>query len=302
MRTTVVVLAVLAASIALAQTPTFESAVIKPISAEQFYAPIKTGQKPHFGVTIDKNRVDMGYQTLSDIVARAYEVAPFQIVGPDYLKTEHYDILAKLPAGASEAQVPQMLQGLLAQRFGLKMHRDKKEGQIYALVVSKTGLKRMKPATAEEMAPEPMKGDQTQSTPFGNMTMRPTPGNGMVGFMPGFGTLKVSVGPAGEHIELSNLTTARFAQMLTSGADRVVIDKTGLQGSYEASFDISLDGQRPRTQSAGGEAGVAAGMVSATALNPMFQAVEQLGLQLEQQKDLVDTIVVDNIEKTPTEK
>ncbi len=287
----------LTATAAFAQTPTFEVAVVKPSSQEQLQAAMRAGQRPKIGVTIDKNRVDISFQSLSDILARAYEVAPFQISGPDFLKTERFDILAKLPTGATEEQVPQMLQALLAERFKLTVHREKKEAGIYALVVSKGGLKKMKPATAEELAPEPQPGDQTQSTPFGKMTIRQTSNNGMVGFMPGIGTLKVSAGASGEHIEMSNLTTERFAQLLMSGTDRVVIDKTGLKGAYEASFDISMDA--PMAQSPGGEGGGAS--ASAPPMNPMFMAVEQLGLKLEQQKDQVETIVIDHIEKTPTD-
>ena len=75
--------------------------------------------------------------------------------------------------------------------------------------------------------------------------------------------------------------------------DRVVIDKTGLKGSYEASFDISTDQQGPQAQSPG--------TASTPQLNPMFLAVEQLGLKLEPQKDSVDMLVIDHIEKAPTE-
>ena len=286
-------LAIVTASAAMAQSPAFEVATIRPVSQEQFAAAAPLGQRPRPGWTIDKNRVNIIYQSLSDIVTRAYEVIPFQLVGPDFLKTERFDIVAKLPAGATEAQVPQMLRALLAERFGLVAHKEKKEASIYALAVSKGGLnsKKMKPATAEEIAPEPMEGDQTQSTPFGKMTIREIPGKGMVGFTSGLGALKVTASGNGEHIEMSNVTMARLAQMLASDGDRAVVDKTGLQGSYAVSFDISMDMQ---VQSA-------PGMASTPPANPMFLAVEQLGLKLEPQKDSVDMIVIDHIEKMPTE-
>jgi uncharacterized protein (TIGR03435 family) len=301
MKTTIAALVLLAASTAFAQTPAFEVAVIKQASQANLMSATQAGQRPHVGITVDKNRVDIGFQSLSDILAFAYAIAPFQLVGPDYLKTEHFDILAKLPAGATEEQVPEMLQSLLAERFGLKMHREKKEAPIYALVVSKGGLKKMKPATADEIAPEPVEGDQTRSTPFGKMTIREIPGKGVVGFMPGIGTLKVSAAPNGEHIEMSNLTTSHFAKMMMTDLDRVVVDKTGLNGSYEASFDISMDTQGLQAQAPGADSGGPGGAASAPPRNQMFQAVEQLGLKLEPQKDLVDTIVIDHIEKAPTE-
>ena len=110
-----------------------------------------------------------------------------------------------------------MLQALLVERFGLVAHREKKEVQIYALVVGKGGLKKMKPATETEMAPEPVEGDRTQSTPFGKMTIRQIPGKGVVGFMPGLGTLKVSPGENGEHVEMSNLTHGPICAIADAG-------------------------------------------------------------------------------------
>jgi uncharacterized protein (TIGR03435 family) len=293
MKTKIAVFAFIAASAALAQTtPAFEVAVIKLASTEQFEAALRAGQRPHTGVTIDSNRVDMGYMSIMDIVSMAYSALPTQIAGPDTLKTERFDILAKLPAGTTEEQVPQMIQALLAERFGMKIHREKRETGIYALVVSKGGLnpKTIKTATALELAPEPQPGDRTLSTPFGKMTMRQTTNNDTISFIPGIGVLKQDRGPNGIHIEMSNLAMARFAQLLMANSDRPVIDKTGLTGSYAASFDISMDAPPPPP--GGGDAVVR---------NPMFQAVEQMGLKLEPQKDQVEMIVIDHIEKTPTD-
>ena len=169
---------------------------------------------------------------------------------------------------------------------------------IYALVIGKNGLKGMKPATAEEQAPEPLEGDRINNTPFGKMIMRQTK-NGGVAFMPGIGAMNVSFGPNGEHIEMSNLTMARLAQLIMSDSDRFVTDKTGLKGSYQAAFDETMNSPGP--QPAGGEGGGSVGTASSPALNPMFQAVEVLGLKLEAQKGPVEMIVIDHIEKTPTE-
>ena len=286
---------------ALAQSLQFEVASIKPASQEQLMASIRAGQRPRTGVTVDKGRAEFAYQPLIALIEFAYSVPASQLTGPEMLKTERFDILAKLPAGATDEQAPQMLQALLAERFGLTFHREKKEVQIYALVVGKNGLnpKKMKPATTDEIAPEPMPGDVTQTTPFGKMTRRDVPGKGMVAFIPGMGTLKVSAadGGAAQRIEMSNLTTVRFSQLLSSDGDRLVVDKTNLKGSYEASFDISMDAQRPP---GGGDGG--APMLEAPRANPMIhKAVEQMGLKLEPQKDQVEMFVVDHIEKTPTD-
>jgi uncharacterized protein (TIGR03435 family) len=133
------------------------------------------------------------------------------------------------------------------------------------------------------------------------MTIRQSkdPSKGQIAFMPGMGTLKVTPGPSGVHIEVSNLTTSHFAQLLTQGEDRVVVDKTGLKGSYEASIDISMDGMQGSAPPGAG--GASPAVASTPAMNPMFLAVEQLGLRIEPQKDVVDMLVIDHIEKAPTD-
>ncbi len=67
----------------------------------------------------------------------AYDLKDYEISGPDWIKAdERYDIIANAP-GASEAQMRQMLQTLLTQRFQMKLHRETKELSVYALVPGK---------------------------------------------------------------------------------------------------------------------------------------------------------------------
>src|SRR5215469_15021168 len=134
----------LGAGAAFAQTPArpaFEVASIKPAPpitqlAEQF----RSG-KAHIGMSIDGARVEFGFVSLADLIVQAYKIQPFQLNGPDWMKQERFDVLAKLSDGASKDHVPEMLQALLAERFKLSIHRDTKEQPVYALVVGKNGLK-----------------------------------------------------------------------------------------------------------------------------------------------------------------
>src|SRR4029077_1098134 len=65
--------------------------------------------------------------TLRDCIIAAYVVKNFQISAPSQLTNERYDIVAKSTGPASEDQLREMLQGLLADRFQLKLHRETKE-------------------------------------------------------------------------------------------------------------------------------------------------------------------------------
>jgi uncharacterized protein (TIGR03435 family) len=65
----------------------------------------------------------------------------YAITGPDWLKTERYDIVGKIPPGTTFEQMRRMLQATLTERFKLGLHRETKEMPIYALVVGREGLK-----------------------------------------------------------------------------------------------------------------------------------------------------------------
>ena len=128
----------------------FEVATVKP-SAPFDVAKARVGQA-HIGTRIDASHVDIGTATLFRLICTAYRVRPYQVSGPDWLKTTTYDIQAKIPDGAPADKVPEMLQTLLAERFGLKLHPEKKDQSVYALVIGPGGASGIK---MKESAPEP---------------------------------------------------------------------------------------------------------------------------------------------------
>src|ERR1019366_1137981 len=133
-------LALLAAGAAFAQVPEFEVATIKAATPPD-RGQIMAGAPMHVGMKIDAARVDIGFMSLADLIRTAYDVKPYQISGPDWIKSERFDILAKMPDGATKEQVPAMLQALLADRFKLTVHKESQEHPIYALIVGKGGSK-----------------------------------------------------------------------------------------------------------------------------------------------------------------
>jgi len=84
-------------------------------------------------------------------------------VAPDWRRDARWDILAKLPDGASQDQIPEMLQALLVDRFKLVVHRENKELQVYELGVAQGGpkMKASEPDTANSADSAPANG------PFG---------------------------------------------------------------------------------------------------------------------------------------
>src|SRR5690348_610778 len=77
--------------------------------------------------TKDPGQITWNGATLTNLLIAAYEVKRYQIKGPDWLATERYDIIAKVPAGATKEQIPAMWQRLLQERFGMQARRESKE-------------------------------------------------------------------------------------------------------------------------------------------------------------------------------
>ena len=294
-----------------AQAPAiqFEVASIRPAGALAAQA---ASGKIHVGMNIDAARVDIGSMSLADLIRIAYKVKAYQITGPDWMKSQRFDILAKMPEGANKDQVPEMLQALLADRFKLTIHRDKKEQAVYALVVGKGGPK------LKESPPDPAPAPADKDDKAMTIAIEKGPvsisreGRGAVVNGGPMGTTRVSMGPNGVmHMESTKVTLPDFADLISRFVDRPVVDTTGLKGTYQIGVDLSMDDMRNMARAAGmtlppqgGGAepakspGDAASEPSGTSI---FTTVQQLGLKLEPRKLPVDMIVVDHLEKTPTE-
>jgi uncharacterized protein (TIGR03435 family) len=317
---TISALLALAAGTAFSQTPApapaFEVASVKPAGPLN-PALIASGQM-RIGMKIDKARVDIGSLSLADLIRTAYRVKPYQISGPEWMAAERFDVQAKLPEGASPDLVPEMLQALLAERFKLAMHRESKEQAVYALVVGKNGAK-LKESAPDADAPAGDGVSAPAGAPTGVMA-----GNGQVrisGSMDGkgvtvtggpAGTMRMSMGEGGTmRMENSKMPLATLADMLSRFVDRPVVDMTELKGNYQVTLELSIADLRNMARTAGvmipgpaagGDAGRSAPEAASDPSSPsIFAAVQQLGLKLESRKTPVELIVIDHLEKTPTE-
>ena len=275
------------------------------------------GKIPHVGMKIDVQRVDVGYFTLAQLISYAYKVKPYQIAGPDWMKSAHWDIAATLPEGASKDQIPGMMQALLADRFKLIVHHDRRDMPVLAMEVGKNGVK---------MAPSPPDPPETNATDEKGTTTYDT-GNGKVqvkttGRMGEGGTTQISGGPAGNvkmsmsngvmHMESSKVTMESLSQQLTGLLGEPVIDQTGLKGTFVVAVDISMEDLQAIARSqgmmmpgAGTDAGSANSSGVPSASDPsggsVYASIEKLGLKLNKQKLPMDIIVIDHLEKTPTD-
>jgi uncharacterized protein (TIGR03435 family) len=148
-----------------------------------------------------------GY-TLKLLIHDAYGLKYNQISGgPAWTDTDRFDIAAKAEGDPSHEQMMKMLQSLLAERFQLKIHRESKEGAVYALVVAKNGPRLQAAKTGEESF---LRFNRT----------------GVV---------------TGQNTSMSLLAD----RLNDFDFGRPVLDRTGLKGNFDFKFEYAPDDAKP---------------------------------------------------------
>jgi uncharacterized protein (TIGR03435 family) len=277
-----------------AQTPAFEVASVK--RSEPITPALVQSGRLHMGVSIDSLHVRISQFSLYELTALAYQLKGHQISGPDWMVTERYDIQAKLPEGSRRGQVPAMMQTLLAERFGMRLHRENRELNVYALVVANGGP-HLKPSSAEDVVPQAADGPIQGGT---------TVGAGGAAISSGAaGDSRISPGQDGNlHIENKKMTLARFAEFIGRYSELPVVDLTGLKGSYDMEFDVSGEEVRNAARAHGFAVAPPAAADGEALSDPagvsLASSLRRLGLKLESRKAPVEVLVIDKVDKVPT--
>ena len=213
-------------------------------------------------------KLDYHNASMTMLVARAYGVPSYLVMGPDWLKFEKYEIAARVAAGATPDDFREMLRNLLMERFRLQAHRETREIEVYALTVLKAGVKFK--AHSEKTADEPKRKDGTtdeEGYPVVN-------GRGL------------AIANGRVRLRAENAALDELVSVLSSDLNAAVHDHTGLAGryDYELKWGLRLD----------------AGSREPDPAPDLFAALEsQLGLRLEKRKEPNEVVVVDHAEKAP---
>jgi uncharacterized protein (TIGR03435 family) len=227
-------------SLALAQSR-FDVAAIHPN--------VDRGRQP--SLIVNPGGIIFTHVTLHECIEAAYGVKPYQVSGLDSIK-ERFDITAKAEGNHSKDELMEMLQTLLAERFKLAFHRERKELPVYVLETGKNGPK-----------------------------LHASDGEG-----------DFSIGQAAGGIGFQKITMSDFAGMFLSRIpmiDRPVLDRTGLQGRYDFTLQLSpaANTDFAAIKRAAAEEG----------FSLFVYALDQLGLRLEAQKTMIEMIVIDHVER-----
>ena len=281
--------------------PSFEVATIHPSSPDQTIGQQIAQGRLHVGMSISQSRVDIKFLTLADMIPIAYRVKPNQIAGPDWMKNDRWDILAKLPERASQDQAPEMLRSLLFERFKLQTHKETREQNAYAVSVVKEGLK-LKPAIADSsaLALDANKSTEVVSAQQGKLERSAdgktvTLSGGPAGVMRM--TMPTEQDPETTKIEM-RVSIATLTDLLN--LDKPVVDLTELKDVYEVSLALPNDAAKGLLRAAMG-LGSLGGPQEPTDAAAIAQALQKVGLKLESRKVPVEVIVVDRLERKPTD-
>src|SRR5687768_14562101 len=262
-----------------ASLPSFEAISIRPN--------VTPGRGGRGGGQMQPGRYVTMNLTLRSIIKRAFategvagrtvDLFDAQVAGgPAWLDEDKFDIVATTAAATQPAQMAPMIQRLLADRFKLAAHWERRELPVYVLVKARpdgtlgAGLTR---TSDEECAAARANAPPMPTTPGAPMPAGPPP-CGAIQFGPG------SLIARGAPMEW-------LAQSLTNipvvtGIDRMALDRTGIEGNYGFTLKFA-----------------AAGSASPDPDRPeLFTALqEQLGLKLEPRREPIDVLVIDSAEK-----
>jgi len=222
---------------------------------------------------------------LSVLVTQAWDLHVHQLSGPAAMETASYDIVAKVPSGASRADVRLMIQRLLIERLHLEVSHQRKEQNVQELAIAKGGVK-LQPA-AEAAAGGATEESALSWDKNGNPQIPPgIPGAFHVGL------------PAGVVYGGRMQSMEDLIRTLESPVGQMIIDRTGLAGKYDYTLKFSPIMPRLFPLSSGATAPAAP-----DTLGPSLQAalVEQLGLSLQPAKAMVDILTVERFDKAPAE-
>lgn len=234
--------------------PSFDVATIKPNNS---------GGTSIQGLYLRGRSFSIRNGSLADMVAFAYNVHKKQIVnGPGWMDNDRFDIdgVPDKEGVPNDKQLRKMMQKLLADRFKLTFHQEKRELSAYVLTVGKGGQK-----------------------------LKPTELNGP---LPGFG---IRPGPGGLTLGVRNSSMSDFTSFLQMLVlDRPVVDRTGITGrfDFECKFtpdDSQFNGHPPPLPKQAEDA--------ETSPNLFEALLQQDGLKLDAQKTAVDVIAIDHVEK-----
>jgi uncharacterized protein (TIGR03435 family) len=244
-----------------------------------------TGSKVTGGPgTEDPSRFSCRRCPVLELIMKAYSVPYYQVAGPNWISIEDFDISATLSGKTSPEQFRVMLQRLLAERFNLLVHRETKNVPAYSLLLAKGGA-RLKRHEEETRVETPQAIGTKPARPVLDKDGYPILSQGISAMMHNDRM----------RLQASGESMSDLAHKLAYFLSEPVIEETELQGKYD--FTLSWVFRQPAS---GPEAD--SSIHDESSEPTLFNALrEQLGLRLERRSGRVGMVIVDHVDRIPTE-
>jgi uncharacterized protein (TIGR03435 family) len=199
--------------------PAFEVASITPCKPG---TPEPPGE--HMGMvqfTFPGGRFNATATSLKYLLEWAYGILPAQHSdGPAWMESDRYDIVAKAPGNATDAEMKLMVRTLLADRFKLKLHRETREEPVVIISLGKTAPKLFPPKEGEKtsMRMQQQMGEDRKVTSW--------------------------------HVVATRFSFAQLNQTFSRQLGRVIVNRTGMDGDFDFALDFTPDENRPNPMDA----------------------------------------------------
>ena len=267
-----------------ADAPSFEVASVKPASPSATAISCSGGPG-----TTSPGIWRCSNVPLAFLISRSYGFQAYQFTPRAPCCQGRFDFTAKVPVGATKEQFQRMIQKLLEERLKLKLHHEQKEMAIYELTVGEKGPK------VKESAPDASSEPEDPWAPPEYSMGK----DGYPVFPAGRGGL---AGPNGHYRWTGfNLSMQEIVKTLSFHLGRPVVDATRLKGKYDIDMKWGVD-VAWLLEMAGRRDQIAELPDTGPTGPTLIRAVQdQLGLKLNSKKGLGDFVVVDHVEKVPTE-
>ena len=253
-------------------TDVFEVASIKP----------RTGERAAGGST-SPDRFVRADTTLRDLIRFAFNVQDFQIEGgPGWISSNRFEVNAKAPSAPSGPDgMRALVRRLLEDRFTLRTHVESREMATYELLVSRGDGRPGEKLRRSTLDCEAIVASGTASADdLARCDLRFRPKMVDSGGRPSIQSMTLM---------LQGVRLARLATLLQNEVERIVTDKTGLDGTFDLELEFAPQGRRPAGLP-GPPSPPSDGPPLATALQ------EQLGLKLESVRGPVPVIIIERAE------
>jgi uncharacterized protein (TIGR03435 family) len=223
-------------------------------------------------------RLDLRGGTLKDLIMLAWEIqSPDLVATPKWVETERFDVVAKAPADVSVAgtavdvdTLRAMLRVLLIERFKMKFHTENRPINVYAMVTTRKEPRLKQADPASRSTCKRSVSTNAAGIPMASLTCQNT---------------------------TMDLLAEKLPGMAPAYVDRPAVDLTKLEGGW----DFVLNWTPRGAFDGGGAAGQPGAPADPNGTFSLFEGLERLGLKLEQQKQPVPVLVIDQLEQKPVE-